>query len=122
MATSSRVVAAQRRLRAAELAAEHARQRLEDAILAAENAEKEPKEPKKGSVIKFQVQYRNDEQVYSFVAHRGTNGLWYLTNREGHFNWEYMLDLMGKDVTAKQLGIQFFLFGEKGGKWMGREQ
>lgn len=122
MATNSRVIAAQRRLRAAELAAEHARQRLEDALVAAENAEKEPKEPKKGSVIKFQIQYRNDEQVYSFVAHRATNGFWYLTNREGQYTWPTLLDLMYRDVTAKQLGIQFFLFGDKGGKWIGREQ
>lgn len=109
-------------LELAEREAESALERLENARRRLDIVTTTPEEPPVGSVIKFRVQYpRSENTVYEYLAMRAQNEHWYRTGHTDGMTWDQMVDLMLRDVTAKRLGIGFFLFNEKGkGRWVGR--
>ena len=115
---------AQREVDAAEAAYRLANKRLERALAVAAVAERIPKEPKKNTIIKFQVQYNENDIVYTYVAVRLEPG-WYITGRSSIHTWETLVDLMQRDITSKRHdgAIRFFAYStdSTAGKWMGRK-
>jgi type II secretory pathway component PulJ len=83
----------------------------------------EPEQPAVNSVIRFQVQYGEKSDVYTYVAYRAPNGPWFVTGQDIRYSWQKLLELMRRDTTTRVFGgeIRFFLYGgAKSGKWMGR--
>ena len=79
-----------------------------------------PDEPEQGAVIKFQVQFTPDGDVYSYVAHRypsiaESKVRWVIggPRHSGTYStWEQVLDLICEDVAVK-IGARkpsFFLY------------
>lgn len=97
---------------------------MEAQALQMEQADAEPTEPERGSIIKFDVQFKEDGPVYTYVAWRGVMNGWYLTNRAGSLPWSEVQRVMLKDVTAKRFGIRFYCYPPDGspGKWRGRKR
>lgn len=122
MADSVRRQAALAGLERAEQRARQAEADLANALIRLEGTQNEPDEPKKNSIIKFRVQFNPDGIVYSYVAYRAPNGQWYRTGNAEVYTWESLLDFMYRDVTSKRLGVGYYLFSSRGGKWVGRVQ
>jgi hypothetical protein len=113
MTETARVRRAKEQLKLAEANANEARLRLERALRVLENAKVAPTEPEPGSIISFNVQFReNDSTTYQYAARRGSDDKWYVTNSSGSYTWDEMLDLMAKDATTRALGgrVQFTLY------------
>jgi len=121
MTAVSRRLQAEKDVEEAERLARSAADRLDRAVKRLDALDTEPEEPRRNAIIKFQVQYKSGETVYSYVANRAPTGDWYVTNRAGAMSWTEMVELMYRDVTAKRLGIGFLLFTKKGARWVGRE-
>ena len=121
MTTSGRRASALANLRQVERRAELVRSDLDAALARVEATESEPDQPKRNSIIKFQVQFTADAMVYTYVAYRAPSGDWYRTGDKAVYSWETMLDFMYRDVTSKKLGVGFYLFSGKGGRWIGRQ-
>lgn len=105
----------------AEQAAVLAQQRLEKALTRLNNTANEPDQPKRGSVIKFQVQFQETGTVYSYAALRAPNNGWYITGKADPMRWDELLDYMYRDVTTKRLGVGFQVWDGKGTRWVGRK-
>lgn len=115
--------AARLALEVAERSAADALTRLEQARLRMDVVSTLPDEPKRGSVIKFYVQYNNGSQVYTYVALRTDVGAWFVTGRSDPMTWDELIRLMMRDISTKMLGVGFYLFGnssKKAGEWIGR--
>lgn len=109
-------------LESAEQAAELARSRLERAYNRMNNVANEPPQPKRGSMIKFHIQFQYDGPTYSYGAIRATDDKWYLTGKKDPLTWDSLLDFMYRDVTAKELGVGFMVWDGKTAHWAGRKQ
>lgn len=122
MTTSGRRAAALISLRQAERRAELVQTDIESALARLSATENEPSEPKRNSIVKFQVQFAGDGDVYTYVAYRAPTGNWYRTGDKEVYTWEKLLDFMYRDQTAKRLGVGFYVYTGKVGKWVGRPQ
>jgi hypothetical protein len=109
-------------LRQVERRAEIVQADIEAALARVLATENEPDEPRKHSIIKFQVQFQPTGQVYTYVAYRAPTGDWYRTGDKEVYDWEKLLDFMYRDITAKRLGVGFYVYKGKVGQWVGRSQ
>jgi hypothetical protein len=122
MIESTRRALARAEVERAEQRAVQAAADLENALARLAGTEDEPDEPKKHSIIKFQVQYANSTTTYTYVAYRAPTGKWYRTGSDEVMTWDEMVALMYRDVTAKQFGIGFYLYAGITGTWVGRSR
>lgn len=122
MTTSGRRAAALMNLRNAERRAEFVQADLDAALARLAATENEPDQPKRNSIVKFQVQFTENATVYTYVAYRAPTGDWYRTGDKESYTWERLLDFMYRDQTAKRLGVGFYVYTGKVGKWVGRQQ
>ena len=121
MTESTRRMAALTMVERAEQRARQAAVDLDAALVRLAGTENEPDQPRKNSVIKFQVQFSTTGDVYTYVAYRAPTGDWYRTGDKTVYTWETLLDFMYRDITSKRLGVGFFLFSGKSGHWVGRQ-
>ena len=121
MAESTRRMAALAGVERAEQRARQAAVDLDTALVRLAGTENEPDQPKRNSIIKFTVQFSTNATVYTYVAYRAPTGDWYRTGDKTVYSWETLLDFMYRDITAKRLGVGFYLFSGKGGRWIGRQ-
>jgi len=123
MTTSGRRESALRNLRFHEQQAIRVQSDLDAAVARLAATENEPDEPRKHSIVKFQVQFREtDSQVYTYVAYHAPSGDWYRTGDDEKYTWEKLLDFMYRDITAKRLGVGFYVYKGRVGQWVGRPQ
>lgn len=100
--------------------AESLRERLEYLEAQKEKVLALPKEPKRGTVIKFHLQYDPHGIVYDVVAFRSNRqgASWHttLTRRPGPHTWEDLLEIMMSDYSVKTEArtLEFFEFTGKG--------
>ena len=120
--TSGRREAALQNLRNVERRAELIQSDLDAALARVEGTANEPDQPKKNSIVKFQVQFQKDGTTYTYVAYRAPTGEWYRTGDKDSYTWEQVLDFMYRDITTKRLGVRFYLYEGRVGKWVGRKQ
>lgn len=122
MTTSGRRESALRNLRLVEQRAILVQSDLDAAVSRVAATEQEPDEPRRNSIVKFQVQFRPGTEVYTYVAYRAPTGDWYRTGDQDKYTWEKLLDFMYRDITAKRLGVGFYVYKGKVGQWVGRPQ